>query len=692
VTRLVRLLIPLMSLVPLMAAGTDFVQAIEFPYRTFPPQLQERELVWMKNIGIDNITVPVVRGWTEAETAPLIKILRRLGMKIYLRPQMGGPTTAELNAALATQLVEHGGPVVIGIPQPGARVSVKSPAALDLSRASMVARGSLTWTDVEDTRDRSGFHRGAVSFTGDEQPITGVLRRDAFLLQYWASILPVMRIQKMSFNPGTKRFYPLSVTELTAPNGVGALSLVNDSASDWNGDVGAYFTPAKQHLAIPNVTVKKGDALFIPVNIPLSDSAFCRNCQALSRNDRIIYATAELTTVEYENGILAMEFNAPSGGEVILQLTSEPSGPYLAGGKPEKFDWDNVSMRARLPIPAGQGVAFRTRIGLALQPPDASAFFTDSQPLVIGQANKVATLYSSSDIAQRSRLILPPNLKATRTEPAPGDSPLSINYRVDVGADAVHGDHVQLALEADGIQMGHVRLQLLRPASVRIRQAVALHYGADRELPSYPPLIPIDKPAGRSIDVVIRNNSPEIRSFTLEASGDALEFSPAKTEISIGGSMEREVTLRVFTDRADPGLHNCKFHLRGAADVETTAAVVVIPRDKTVTYSYDLDTDGQPEYVLENQHLRAVFSRPDGGRWLEFVWKDSNRNVLPENGIEIGKATVELRSTGLSVERGSPIEALQPGKFGEATLTIEHPSSTATVFSLQNRNLTEPRP
>ena len=103
------------------------------------------------------------------------------------------------------------------------------------------------------------------------------------------------------------------------------------------------------------------------MNIPLSDDALCRNCQALSKNDRIIYATAELTGVEYENGILAMEFCAPTAGEVIVQLTSEPSGPYLAGGKPMKFDWDSANMRARLPIPAGQGTALRTRIGLALQ-------------------------------------------------------------------------------------------------------------------------------------------------------------------------------------------------------------------------------------------------------------------------------------------------------------------------------------
>jgi len=680
--RLFHLLAALVFLSPLLEGDTAFVQAVEFPYRSFPPQLWERELVWMKNIGIDKITVPAARGWTEAETAPLIKTVRRLGMKIYLRPLTGGPGAAELTASLATQLVEHGGPVVVGIPQPAARVSLKSPNALQLSRASIAAKGSLIWTDVEDTRDRSGFHRGAVSFTGDEQPLTGVLRRDALLLQYWAAILPSMRIRKMSFNPGTKRIYPLSVTEFTAPNGAGAVSLVNDSAADWTGGVGAYFSPAKQHLAIPNVNVRKGGVLFLPVNLPLYDEAFCHNCQALSKNDRIIYATAELTTVEYENGILAMEFCAPSGGEVILQLTSEPSGPYLAGGKPLQFDWDPAAMRARLPIPAGQGPASRTRIGLALQPPDASAFFVESRPLVIGQPNTVATSYSSPGIAQRSRLILPPNLKAAKIEPAAGDPPLRIDYRVDVPGEAVHGDHVQLALEADGVQMGHVRLQLLRPASLRIRQAIALHYGADRELISDPPLIPVDQPAGRSIDVVVRNNSPEIRSFTLEASGENVEFSPARTEISIGGSMEREVSLRVFTDRAEPGLHRCRFRLRGAADVDTPAVVVVIPRDRTVEYSSDLDADGEAQYVFENQHLRAVFSRPDGGRWMEFVWKDSNRNVLPENGVEIGKAVISLRAAELTLGRSSPLETVLPGKFGEATLSIAHPNPGATVFSL----------
>ncbi|HEY3838541.1 MAG TPA: hypothetical protein VGL72_18305, partial [Bryobacteraceae bacterium] len=412
---------------------------------------------------------------------------------------------------------------------------------------------------------------------------------------------------------------------------------------------------------------------------------FCHNCEALSKNDRILYATAELTTVEYENGILAMEFSAPNGGEVMLQLTTEPSGPYLAGGKPSKFEFDSASMRARLPIPAGQGAAFRTRVGIAIDAPDASAFFVESKPLVIGQPNTIPTSYSSSEIAQRSRLILPSNLKAQKLDAKGDETPPRIVYRVDVPADAVHGDHVQLALEADGQQMGHVRLQLLRPVSLRIRQAVALHYGADRELLSSPPVVPVDGPVGRNIDVLVRNNSPEIRSFTLQSSCEGIEVAPAKTEVSIGGSMEREVPLRLFANGAAPGLHNCKLSLSGSAALETEVQVVIIPRDKTVTYAADLDSDGQPEHILENQHLRAVFSRADGGRWMEFVWKDSNRNLLPENGIEIGKAALDLSPTTLTLDRtgAPPLEVPQPGKFGEATLTVEHPAPGKTVYTLK---------
>ena len=65
--------------------------------------------MWLKNIGIDKITIPVSKQWTEHDTAPLIKICRRLGIKLYLSLQIDAPNETELRRVLATQLEEHGG-------------------------------------------------------------------------------------------------------------------------------------------------------------------------------------------------------------------------------------------------------------------------------------------------------------------------------------------------------------------------------------------------------------------------------------------------------------------------------------------------------------------------------------------------------------------------------------------------------
>ena len=124
--------------------------------------------------------------------------------------------------------------------------------------------------------------------------------------------------------------------------------------------------------------------------------------------DHLVYATAELTVMEYENGILAMEFAAPSAGEVILQLSREPSGPLVAGGKPTPFDWDEHTQRARLKIPAGNGPGNHVRIGLAIEPPDATAFFDSARVLMIGETNPLTAQFSSEAIAQRSRLRIAP--------------------------------------------------------------------------------------------------------------------------------------------------------------------------------------------------------------------------------------------------------------------------------------------
>ena len=114
-----------------------------------------------------------------------------------------------------------------------------------------------------------------------------------------------------------------------------------------------------------------------------------RGCAATARSfsaaEHIVYATAELLSIEFENGILAMEFAAPSAGEMVLQLARKPVGPFLAAGKPTEFEWDDKALRARFTIPANHAAGNRVRVGIAMEEPETSAFFNDASRLIIGQ-------------------------------------------------------------------------------------------------------------------------------------------------------------------------------------------------------------------------------------------------------------------------------------------------------------------
>ncbi len=172
-------------------AAREYVQAVEFPYYLYPRAQWERELVWMKSIGIRTVEFAIPWNWHETapgrydftgETSPrrdlvgLIRILRRLGLEAWVRtgpPIANWPEAAlegarhrawqrQLAQLLGTQTAGHGGPLryvegaVPGVdaappPLPVMAISAVAPDALARSRAAMeVGRGSLVWRDVED--------------------------------------------------------------------------------------------------------------------------------------------------------------------------------------------------------------------------------------------------------------------------------------------------------------------------------------------------------------------------------------------------------------------------------------------------------------------------------------------------------------------------------------------------------------
>ena len=132
----------------------------------------------------------------------------------------------------------------------------------------------------------------------------------------------------------------------------------------------------------------------------------------------------------------------------------------------------------------------------------------------------------------------------------------------------------------------------------------------------------------------IRNNSPGIQTFRLEAAGEGLEFLPPKTEISIGGDRRATVELRVFAKEG--ATRRARLEAAGHG----RGAMLELPM-RCCCCRADAPSPGPPIWMAtarpsgcsNRSKARAVFSTQDGGRWMEFTWKDGNVNFLPEQGV-----------------------------------------------------------
>ncbi|MGB7759751.1 MAG: hypothetical protein WBL61_07980 [Bryobacteraceae bacterium] len=665
----------------------------------------------------------------------MIRILRRLGLNAWVRTDqpidgwrnLGSPEDADaaarrawlkqLSDILATQTASHGGPVAwvegaaieidAAAPPAAIRISAADPAALALSRQALAAGRSVLWTGVEDRLYPAGWKSdggallldGAVGLSGNDRPSAAALLRQAALLRHWGATIPALQPVAAPQPPSGKLPAGVTAIELVSP-GASAVSIVNRSAQPFRDDLRVFEPASKRTISIP-AAVPAGESAWLPLSVSLAPDGLCRECSNFSAAERLVYASAELLSIEYENGILAMEFYAPEAGEAVLQLERKPVGPFLAAGAPADYDWDDHALRARLPIPRSDAPGHRVRIGIAIEVAETAAFFADARRLIIGQKNPIATNYSSAKVAARSRLRLPEGFTATPTVKSPDE----IEYQVAVPADALHGDFATLALEADGTLMGRARLQLFRPFSIRLIEALRLHFGQHAELTPDPPIAPIEPKAGTDLEIAIRNNWPGIQTYRLEAAGDGLEFLPAKTEISIGALAERSVTLRVFAAEGASGLRDWHLRVTGAGEADLPMRVLLLPRGRTTVWTADLDGDGAPEWILETERARAVFSAEDGGRWMEFTAKPGNANFLPEAGLFAAPGPVAIRAlddglefTGprwrrtarlagatLTIDQDTPLPATpaDPIKIGSTTLTVDHPTPTRAVYTSQ---------
>ncbi len=614
------------------AIAPAWVESVEFPWESCPKPLWERELVWLKNIGISHVSLPPSPD--VAQRDEVLGIIRRLGMEADLE----GPVPDDLQPLTRA----HGGPLTDPLPGPPTHISALSTAAVTRSRELLISgAAALVWTDVEETLGASGYRPGAVSFAGEEKPSTIPLRRSAQLAAYWSATFPSLHALPgagvtLPGAAGAAAAGPTpSVRQFAAANGASVISVVNKAPSAWTGELRVFYPAAKQEIGIKGVTVPARDALWLPVNVPLTAGPLCKDCSAFANVDHLVYATVEMTAMEYENGILAMEFAAPSAGEVVLQLSREPSGPLVAGGRPTEFDWDEHTQRARLKIPAGTGPGKRMRIGIAIEPPDATAFFDSARVLMIGETNRLTAQFSSEAIAERSRLRLAPDFPSSQNS---GKEPLDLVYEIKVPGTAVHGDHADLAIEADGMQMSHAKPELLLPVTLHFPDAIDVHLAANSALPLFPATVSVNQRAGRDLMIAVRNNAPEIRTFQLEPKVEGLEFSPAKLEVIVGASTSRDVSFRVFAKDAMPGLHDGSVMVTGAATSAEPIQFAVYPTGGAVAFS----TGGFS--LIESAKFRASFLP---GRWLEFIAKDNSLNLLANTGMPFATGVIEASGDAL---------------------------------------------
>jgi hypothetical protein len=65
------------------AVSPAWVESVEFPWNAYPRPLWERELVWLKNIGITHVSLPPAKD--PAELTDVIRIIRPISRALCLR-------------------------------------------------------------------------------------------------------------------------------------------------------------------------------------------------------------------------------------------------------------------------------------------------------------------------------------------------------------------------------------------------------------------------------------------------------------------------------------------------------------------------------------------------------------------------------------------------------------------------------
>lgn len=735
------------------AGEPSFVYSATFAYQDHPKDLWPARLAQLKAMGFNAVQIPPSH---DSDLPELLRLARQMGLRVWVERGSPGP---ELEPYLGSRggpiLDDLSGKIARWFPSEERRFLYASDfASLRrlLQKEAVVSSLDAGWPAGDDLRarpsDPSNYlfafreamaagakavncsavvegrtpadREAALNVVGEPRPQARVLSRNGALVRQFGRLLAGMRPRKDAggqpaveiLRPPAEKPFPLlrlGMLASPAPRGPAFISALNYSEDRAvTGTLAAADPRTGKRILLRPVNLPPRQALLMPMNLTLAAPEVCPTCSSFAPGERLVWATAELVSVAFENGVLAMEFVAPGEADAVLELARQPRGPLVTGARLRDLDWDDKAHRLRLRIPAGKPPEFRSRVGLGIELPDTSAFLKAPPRLILGSTAPVTATFSSPELAGRGRLLVPPGW---RVKPDPRGA-AEIEYGVEIPADAVAGDTVTLAVEADGKVAQSVTLPLAPACSVRIEPEETLHPRRDARFPIRPHLATLLLPGRRQYRIYLRNNYDAIRTFELAAAGEGLEFSPPRLEVPVGANLEREVTLYVSPQAPRPGLYRWTLVVRdGAWKTETPLALAVIAPGESLAYELDLDRDGWAELVLENATLRAVFSPRQGGRSTEFLLKEAAFNAFtgrgaldagaPLEGRVLGPGRIELRSADLvrriSLGGGDPFFEIEqtggPAEWEVSTGPVEEPAAVRFDVSAPDAKIdTERRP
>ena len=177
---------------------------------------------------------------------------------------------------------------------------------------------------------------------------------------------------------------------------------------------------------------------------------------------------------------------------------------------------------------------------------------------------------------------------------------------------------------------------------VSVFDALRLPLAPDASLPSDPPLIPVTEDRG-SFLISSWNQTAGARIIQFELDG---AYRGSNSARSFPG--QQHLTRLRFqavrgagndSPRRAPAEYDMTSLPRGELEIRSgrdTASNEVrflpVRKDAPLRYRYDLDRDGETEWVMENEGLRLIVSPADGGRLLALAEKSTGQSLITFGG------------------------------------------------------------